>query len=161
MPTDEVLATIRPSAPRRAFGLGVLLLLGALLAYLAFALPGLAMVMRLFLLALGALVLWIAARMGQVTRTGLELTREALRDSTGQVLAPLSEISGVERGTFAFKPSNGFLIRLKTRQPRAWAPGLWWRMGRRIGVGGVTAAADAKAMAEIITALLIERGEVD
>ena len=38
-------------------------------------------------------------------------------------------------------------------------PGLWWRIGRRIGVGGVTPASQSKVMADLITARLIERDQ--
>ena len=63
----------------------------------------------------------------------------------------------MDRGTFAFKPSNGFLLRTATKQPRLWKPGLYWRMGRRIGVGGITRAAEAKLMADVIAVRLAER----
>jgi hypothetical protein len=67
----------------------------------------------------------------------------------------------VDRGTFAFKPSNGFLLRTETRQPRLWQPGLYWRTGRRIGVGGITRAAESKALADLIAIKLAERAAVD
>jgi hypothetical protein len=46
------------------------------------------------------------------------------------------------------------MLRLSDKAPRAWYPGLWWRMGRRVGIGGVTSAAQTKAMAEIIAAMI-------
>jgi hypothetical protein len=63
----------------------------------------------------------------------------------------------VERGAFAFKPSNGFLVRLDKPLGRGWAPGLWWRLGRLLGVGGVTSASQSKAMAEILSLELARR----
>ena len=80
-------------------------------------------------------------------------------DSTSVVppVAAWDDIARVERGAFALRPSNGFLLHLHAPGPRAWAPGLWWRLGRRLGVGGVTAAGQSKGMAEILTAMLVER----
>ena len=50
---------------------------------------------------------------------------------------------------------------LKTKTPaaRRWEPGLWWRIGRRIGVGGVTPASQSKVMADLISARLVIRGQ--
>jgi len=86
---------------------------------------------------------------------GLVLSETELKDTAGNVLALLSDIEGVDRGMLAFKPSNGFVLRLKTSQPRAWAPGLWWRVFKRVGVGGVTPSGPTKFMAEQI-ALRVE-----
>jgi len=69
----------------------------------------------------------------------------------------VADIERVDRGVFAFKPSNGFLVRTREPSARAWRPGLWWRFGRRIGVGGVTSANQTKAMSEILAAMLAER----
>jgi hypothetical protein len=96
--------------------------------------------------------------MWRATGLSVDLTAAGLSDSTGRIIAPLAEIRSIDRGAFAFKPSNGFLVRLKTRQPRAWAPGLWWRFGRSVGVGGVTSRDQAKLMAEFLAAMLAERG---
>ena len=35
--------------------------------------------------------------------------------------------------------------------PAAWTPGIWWRLGRRIGVGGLTG--EDAAMAELLEEL--------
>jgi hypothetical protein len=40
---------------------------------------------------------------------------------------------------------------------RVYAPGLWWRAGRRVAVGGVTSRAEGKAVAELINVMLAER----
>ena len=154
---EEVLITLSASAPRRFFALMVLAALGALLAWLGIAAPGMAFWIRLLLLAAAGVILWLALRLHEATGRRLELTREALRESGGRVLARIGEIEAISRGTFALKPSHGFSLILKRPAPRAWAPGLWWRLGRRIGIGGVTSAGQAKAMAEILTVLVQEQ----
>lgn len=109
------------------------------------------------LLVFSAAVFWVAWSLWRATAFRLVLTEEALIEEAldgtpGRVLCQLDDIAGVERGTFAFKPSNGFVVRLKTPAPRAWAPGLWWRFGKRVGVGGVTPSGQGKAMADVIAA---------
>ncbi len=155
---SDVLASVSASLGRRVFGLATLLALGGGLIYLALATPPQSILWQGFLLVFGGVVLWLADRLRRATEQSIVLTEEGLFDSQGQVLAHIDNIVGVERGPFAIKPSNGFMVRLKTRQPRAWAPGLWWRTGRRVGVGGVTSAGQSKFMAETLTALLVEKG---
>ena len=88
--------------------------------------------------------------MWRATGRTIRLTEAGLEQSDGRILVAMDEIAGVERGLFAAKPSNGFLIRLERSYPLAWAPGLWWRWGRRLGVGGMTRAGEAKAIAELL-----------
>ncbi|WP_243644986.1 hypothetical protein [Rhodovulum euryhalinum] len=144
---------------RRAVGLGAMLMLAGLMLSVALFRPPADPLWRGFLLALGAGVLVLGEAMRRATGRPLRLTREGLFDSDGRELARIDEIAGIDRGMFALKPSNGFTLRLNVPKPRAWAPGVWWRIGRRIGVGGVTSAAQAKAMAEILTLVMAERRE--
>lgn len=160
LPPDpaRVVARLYPSAARRVFAALVLGGLGGILIWIAMAHPPQGLGWRLFLLGFGAFALWATMRMWQATALGLELTGEVLRDSEGRVLARLSDMRAVSRGVFAFKPSNGFLVTLHTPGPFAWAPGLWWRLGRRIGVGGVTGRNEARFMAEMLEDMLARRG---
>lgn len=154
---NTVLATITASPGRRILGIGSLWILSLMVIYVAIVQPP-ELGWQLFLLVLGGGSIWIAELMRRATAVTLELTREELRDSMGVVLARIDEVTGLDRGMFAFKPSNGFLLRLDNKKPRAWRPGLWWSLGSRIGVGGMTPAHEAKFMAEIIASLLAERG---
>lgn len=152
--TDDVLAYVEASTPRRVAGVLMLVILGGLLLWLARPPAGLGL--RAALTLLGAGAFFLAWRLYQATAKRLELTATCLRDSAGDVVAEVANIAKVERGTFAFKPSNGFLIRLKEPGSRRWLPGLWWRVGRRAAVGGVTAGHQTKAMAEIMQMMLAE-----
>jgi len=154
--SNEVLAAIKASPGRRILGIGSLWILSLMVIYVAIVRPP-ELGWQLFLFALGGVSIWIAEQMRRSTAVTLELTRHELRDSAGVVLARMDEVTGIDRGMFAFKPSNGFLLRLNGNKPRAWRPGLWWSLGSRIGVGGMTPAHQAKFMAEIIATLLAER----
>ena len=157
--SDEILARVEASVPRRYLGLAMLVGLGALLLYIAFATPP-ALHWQLFLIVLGLLILWVAQLMWQATEGVLVLTRSELREEGGPVLARIEDIERVDRGAFALKPSNGFMIKTRRPQARGWRPGMWWRLGRRVAVGGVTPGSQTKPMADIIAALLTEdRGQ--
>lgn len=153
---NEILATVRASAGRRLLGIGALWSLAILVVYVALAEPP-ALGWQIFLIVFGGCSAWLAEQMRRATDSRIELTRVEVRDSSGTVLARVEDIDGIDRGMFAFKPSNGFLLHTKTKQKGAWRPGLWWRSGRRIGVGGMTPGHEAKFMAELITALMAER----
>jgi len=150
-------ARVAASAGRRAFGLIVLVGLGLILIWLGLMQEGGSLLLRVLILAAGAAVIWAAREMQRATALAVILTAGGLQDSTGEVIAPFEEIASVDRGTFAFKPSNGFLVRLTTSGAWRWKPGLYWRIGKRVGVGGVAHAAQSKAMADALTIMLVER----
>ncbi|WP_187429595.1 hypothetical protein ROLI_025020 [Roseobacter fucihabitans] len=152
----EILATVAASAGRRFLGIGMLGFLGVLVIYVAFMSPP-SIGWRVFLIALGVISLMMADAMRRSTGHRLELTRDELRDSGGIVIARMDNIISIDRGTFAFKPSNGFLLRLDQPDARKWRPGLWWRVGRRVGIGGMTPGRQTKYMSEIIAVMLAER----
>lgn len=154
---DEVLATIQASTPRRFFGVAVLASLGLFLTYVALVSPPANPLWGFFLIFLGAGNVWAALRMWRATEGRIELTETQVRASDGTVIAEIADIRSLDRGMFAFKPSNGFMLRLNKKAPRRWWPGLWWCLGDRVGVGGVTSAGQTKAMAEIISAMLAQR----
>jgi hypothetical protein len=154
--TDEVLATVKASTGRRWVGVAMLGLCGFLLIYIAFARPP-ALAWQLFLLVTGGAMLWLGEKMRRASERVLELTETELRDSTGLVLARVEDIISVDRGFFAFKPSHGFLLKTKNPGTRVWLPGLWWRIGRRVGVGGVTPGRETRNMSEILAAMLAVR----
>ncbi|MGC3936435.1 hypothetical protein ACOTTU_01370 [Roseobacter sp. EG26] len=152
----EVLATVAASNGRRFLGIGLLAFLGVLVIYVAIVAPP-SFGWQLFLIAIGASSLMIADAMRRSTVHRLELTKTELRDSGGLTIAEVDNIVSIDRGAFAFKPSNGFLLRLQEPVERKWCPGLWWRFGRRVGVGGMTPGRQTKYMSEIIAVMLAER----
>lgn len=157
MTDDKILARASATGPRRVIGVGTMGGLGLLLLWLAVMQPPANPLWLVFLIVLGVAALWVAQHMWRVTARELVLTEEALTDSSGAVIARMADVVKVDRGAFALKPSNGFALMLSEPGPRAWHPGLWWRTGRRVAVGGVTAARDTKPMADIISVLVMRR----
>lgn len=153
---NEVLAVVSASSGRRFLGMTSLGLLGVLLIYIAFS-QGAALLSQIFLVVVGAGALWLADAMRRATASAIELTPLVLRDADGTIIARVEDIESMDRGFFAFKPSNGFLLKTKAGAPRQWRPGLWWRMGRRIGVGGMTPGSQTKYMSEILSAMMATR----
>ncbi len=161
-PASDGEIAVGVSTGRRAFGAATLGLLGALLLWLAVAAPPASLPLMLFLVACGIAATAQALRLVTATSAGLLYAGGILREAApeGRVLARLEDIEGVDRGVFAFKPSNGFVLTLRRGAPgaRGWAPGLWWRVGRRVGVGGAVRAAEARTLAEILALQVAARG---
>lgn len=132
---------------RRWFALAAIMLLGFVLLYVALTTPA-SFGLRFLLLAIGLLALWLGRTMHRGTQHGIELTDEGLFMTDGTELARLDQIAKVDRSPFALKPTNGFAVVFKDKQPKGWVPGMYWRLGKRLGVGGVTSPGDSKYIAD-------------
>lgn len=153
----RILARVAPPPARRWFAVLTVATLGGVLIWLALAHPPAETWALVFLLGFGAASLYLAERLRRATEGVLTLTEAGLFDQTGRVLAPAEAIRSVGRGVFAFKPSNGFVLSLDRSLGFAWEPGLWWRIGRRVGVGGVISSAEGRFMAEMAETLVTRR----
>ncbi|MDD9921486.1 MAG: hypothetical protein OXQ92_04270 [Boseongicola sp.] len=153
---DRVLVTVQPSVFRRWVAILIFIALGAVLIWVA-AKSANSIVLQVAFLGFGLLSVLAADKIRRATDDGIELTRKGLRTISGTHLARVENVEKVDRGAFAFKPSNGFVVKLKEAEdPRGWAPGLWWRGGKLLGVGGVVSAGETKAMAELLTAIIMD-----
>lgn len=160
MNDTEVIMALKPTGPRRWGGILAQGMLGVLLLGFVFA-AGVSPVLRLFFALLAGAALYGAYWMHEVTQQEIQLTEVDLRNSKGRVFSTLNNIERVERGAFAFKPSNGFLVRLKEPCGRGWAPGVWWQRGRMLGIGGTMAGGQSRAMADAISAMVMERSKAE
>ena len=157
---DDIISIAEVSPARRWLALIMLVALSLVLLWIAVT-QAPSTIWQLFLLGAGGLGIWLAIGMRDATKYRIELTETELRDSAGNRLALVADIVKVERGVLAFKPSNGFVIRTAKSAPRAWMPGLWWRLGRRIGIGGVTPASQTRVMADMLAMRVLARGQSD
>ncbi|MEL6792102.1 MAG: hypothetical protein AAFP78_01515, partial [Pseudomonadota bacterium] len=102
-------------------------------------------------LPIAAILLWFGYAMATAKATSVTFDGETLTDDAGVVICTLEDIHSVERGFALFKPSGGFALLLKAEKERAWSPGLWWRIGQRVGIGGATPGRSSRNMADAIT----------
>jgi len=153
----DVILKIQPSLMRRVFSVIVLALCAFVL--ISFAITGTAQSVgvKLVLISLGGMFLWQAQAGFRLSNTALILKRDGLFDEYDTLICSLSNIALIDRGWFSFKPSNGFLVRLHQPQSRKWVPGLYWRIGRRLGVGGALSPAQTKTMSDKILLLMQEQ----
>lgn len=155
--SEDLLAQVRPGVARRMVGVGSLGLLGMVLVSLATT-NGMPAPWQAMLAVLALAAFWAAWRMYHATALGIYLTQEGVFRGDGHLLVPVADITGLERGMFAMKPSSGFVILTQSPLERAWAPGLYWAIGRRLGIGGVTNANETKYMAQVLEGMIVARG---
>ena len=147
-------ARLAMNAPRYWIALGAWLALGGFLIYLALSAGTL---ISTIVGAIGLGLMYGAIRTLLSGRQELILTLDSLSDTRGRIVARVDDVQKVDRGTFSLRPSNGFGIQLKAPGPRGWQPGLWWCIGRRIGIGGLTPSGQGRAMADLLDAMVQDR----
>jgi hypothetical protein len=158
---DDIHFRVEASAARRFMAVGMQAILGAILLFVAFDSPP-DFGWQVFLVVLGAGSLWMARKTYLSTQTAIELRKDGvLVDTNGEEIVNLDDVSHIARGMLALKPTNGFMIHLKAGAPTRWRSGMWWRFGRRIGVGGATPGQQTRALAQIVEMMLVERQKGD
>ncbi|MGR3491615.1 MAG: hypothetical protein ACU0DW_06105 [Shimia sp.] len=144
---------LRVSPMRRWLALamlfGLVILFGALAAQ-----PGMDTGWRALIGLASIACLAMAFKFHRATSNDIILRDDGLFETDGTEIATLNNIVTVEKGMFAFKPSGGFGVTLHEARPNRWRPGLYWRAGRRVGVGGVTARHQGRMCAEALQALI-------
>ncbi|MBE3637823.1 hypothetical protein [Mangrovicoccus algicola] len=111
---------------------------------------------RICVLAVAAGALGAAWKVWRSAGQGLVLRPDRVVASDGRTVFLLSDVRRLERGVFAVKPANGVVVTLSARDGARWVPGLWWRTGRRVGIGGMTPKAQTRAFADRLEQRLAE-----
>lgn len=90
------------------------------------------------LILIGAL--WIS---GNSTRR-VELMESDLRDSSGNLNSKLAPIKQFGHRTISYRAAQDFVLELDVKTPAYGHPRLWWCLGSRVSVGGLSCADEAK-----------------
>lgn len=157
MSNSEIYARLDLSPIRRWIAILIIIGAGVACIYLAASRPPSSIAGTLSVLAVGLGFLWVGRFIHKRTSYGIVLSAEGLWLEDGTELAKFNNIEAVDRSIMAFKPSNGFAVKLHDPGRFGWAPGVWWRVGRRMGIGGATSRDQARHMADTLSAML--RGE--
>jgi len=159
--TPEILADLSASPLRRVLAVTVVAGCGVALIWTGLGEGTSGLVAKLMMVACGGGLLMLADGIRRATARRLILTAEALCEEGGREVCALEDVIKPERGAFTSAPSNGLVLRLNRPMPAAWAPGLWWRVGRRVGLGGVTPASQARFLSDRIADCIAAREAAD
>ena len=157
--TSDILAELRPSKLRFGVTLVAIAAMGAVLAAMGLTNADVGLGLRTLAILGGIGLVFLAARVTAQGRSAVVLTRDGLFEITGRPICTVQDIANVDRGFTAIRPSTGFSVQLKTRHSAAWSPGLWWRFGKMVGVGGITPPTAGRFMADALATALKERSE--
>jgi len=158
--SDETIKLVAPFVPaRRWFGVFSLGLPAFLIAALLVQ-GAITNVLSVILLLIVAAVFGSAAyRMATVPDAGIVFDGHSLSTEDGVLLAAIEDIAEVQTGIFAMRPSNGFTLIMKKAGKMPTRPGIYWRQGRHMGVGGLLRAAEAKSIGKAIQAeVVVKKG---
>lgn len=156
---NDVVLQIGAAPLRRVVLIAALYALAVAVIYFSLARPQ-SILGMIWLVLVCAVLFWLAQTVRRTSARQLILTRTHLCDSSGAVLAALDDILQVHRGALALKPSSGFTLLLRSPQATQLAPGLWWRFGRMVGVGGLIDRSATRAMAAALADQLANRDRV-
>lgn len=148
---------IKVSPLRRAVGAGAVLVSGTLLLGTALWNPPQGVLAQGLVWLLAVALFWSGFRLWRDTEQRVRLVGDRLEESTGELIVTLDQIEEVVRGHFAFRPSNGFSLKLREEVEPRWRMGLWWRAGKRAAFGGAASSAQTKKMADALEKRLGQR----
>ena len=137
-----------PSMPRRVLGVGLLFCIAVIFFYFAIYELRMSGIFAYVNLTIGSVQFWAAYKVYVATNESLVFNDGKITSTDGTLVADVENIAKIDRSMFAFKPTNGLLIILRKPMPASWRPGLWWRCGRFVGIGGCTPKHHGKQFAE-------------
>ena len=148
--TDADSIEMKVSPFRRWFAAGTVALTGVIFLGMALQNPPNGALLQLMIWALAALLLASALKLWRDTEVGVRLVGTRLETCAGELIVAMEDVEAIERGHFAFRPSNGFSLSLKRKAALRWRMGLWWTAGKRAAFGGAASSVEAKRLAEAI-----------
>ena len=154
---DQGIAVIRRPELLRWAVVITLILMGGFCGLIGLSLFAQSVLPALALVVIASGCLWLAWATFQTDCSSVMFDGERIYTNSGVELCRLDEVADLQRGMAMLKPSGGFIILLTGDAPRGWSPGLWWRYGTRIGVGGAVSTRACKHMADSISGALAAR----
>ena len=130
---------------------------GFLVLYVNVQSPSEGLAARILIPLFGLGMIWLAIRLVRAGSAVLVLQSDGIWTGGGEQLCALDDIEAVRRSMLEMKPTNGFALVLRNPARPRWQPGLYWALGKRIGIGGSTNPLETKHMAQSIEAILAER----
>ena len=97
---------------------------------------------------------WFKRFLSQYSNVGFLINKMGLYDLHENLICRISDIQRVDSSPYTFKSANGFIIILKEKTSFQLVPGLYWRLGRRISVGGLISKNESKLLSTAVANFL-------
>ena len=74
----------------------------------------------------------------------------------GSVICEIDDIERIDVSPYTFKSANGFIVILKTKSSFKSIPGLYWRLGKRLSIGGLVSKNESKFLSQTLLSFFEE-----
>ena len=108
------------------------------------------------LLGLVLLALWFKRFLKRYSKVGFQINSTGLYDLETNLICKIDDIHKVDVSPYTFKSANGFIVFSKTKSKFRSVPGLYWRLGNRISIGGLISKNESKFLSTTLLALIDE-----
>ena len=88
--------------------------------------------------------LWFKRFLKRYSNVGFLINDTGLFNLDETIVCKMSDIARVDVSPYTFKSANGFIVLLKTQSSFKSIPGLYWRLGKRISIGGLVSKNESK-----------------
>ena len=148
---NETLIVLRVSPVKSFLGSALLVTLGFTLLYSIHKKTAEEnIILDLIFLSVALTLIYYGWRIIKAKQTGVKLTKLGIYDLNNTLLYRTSDIKYLDRGIFAIKPANGFIIHLNKPLAFHWHPGLFWCIRKRLAIGGLLSKQECKAFADLL-----------
>ena len=108
----------------------------------------------LFLPLILLLGFWFKNFLKKYSKVGFLINEQGLFNLDKSPICKMHEIDRVDASPYTFKSANGFIIILKTKNSFESVPGLYWKLGKRISIGGLVSKNESKFLAGLLMQFL-------
>ena len=128
------------------------------LIYTISSLDGKTTVLDFFLLPIIViLAFWFKNFLKKYSKVGFLINEQGLFNLDKSPICKMHEIDRVDASPYTFKSANGFIIILKTKNSFESVPGLYWKVGKRISIGGLVSKNESKFLSGLLLQFLEEQ----
>ena len=94
--------------------------------------------------------LWFIRFLKRYSKIGFLINQSGLFNLDGSIICKMDDIERIDISPYTFKSANGFIVILKTKSSFNLTPGLYWRLGKRISIGGLVSKSESKFLSQTL-----------
>ena len=100
--------------------------------------------------------LWFIRFLKRYSKIGFLINQSGLFNIDGSVICEIDDIERIDVSPYTFKSANGFIVILKTKSSFKSIPGLYWRLGKRLSIGGLVSKNESKFLSQTLLSFFEE-----
>ena len=96
------------------------------------------------------LAFWFRSFLKRYSKVGFLINQSGLFNLDGSIICEIGDIERIDVSPYTFKSANGFIVILKTKSSFKSIPGLYWRLGNRLSIGGLVSKNESKFLSQTL-----------